>query len=377
MSNELENRDSNKKHHHRRIVVYGVVAALAGLFAGFVGVFMVLSGSLNTVPLFNAFRIDRIFPEQNIIVKQQQAVTIEAQEHIAQLIPELAPGVVTIVSGTTRTGSYDVFTNDDIKGFGMVVSDDGWILTTSDVITAKTQNKNSVITAMGDVYAIDDVVVDSATEYVFVRVAAEKVRSLPFADNKPVESGKPLLALSVSLPSGQVVVDETTVRQLEEISGERSSLDLSRWIVVTNKVAYSGPVVNLSGEVVGFSLKNGTVVPSYHISEHVASALMSQEITRIDSGIEWIDLHGNIGLSASVRQGLQKGALVTKVASNSLARSAGLKKNDIISRVNDVEVNGDLNFSEMIQLYTGDDTIYLTAVREGEEIEVLLTPAEK
>lgn len=351
---------------NNRIVVYGMLSVIAGLIAGFVGVMLVLSGTLSGVPLFSAFRLDRILPEQHVVVTQRQEVTVEQQEHLYELVPLVRSGVVVFVSETT-TGT--IYTNDDIAGFGMVVADDGWILTTNEVLSHGRISTMGVITTSGDLYTVDDVVEDPATEYVFVRIAARDLHSLAFASDDPLSSGTPLISTEISLPSGQLVIDEYRVRQLQEINSDQSDTTLLRSIVLNTKPLYSGPIVDLSGNVVGFSLTDGTVIPSYYISSHVSHALLTQGIIRFDIGITWLDLHGAIGLDEALRQGLYKGALVTAVEKGSIAEKAGIRKNDIIRRVNDIEVNGGLSFSEMIQQYNVGDTVFLTVLRDGEELE--------
>lgn len=364
-----EQRNMQAKEHHSRIVVYVSVSVFAGLVAGFIGVTLVLSGSLRQVPFFNAFRLDKILPEQNVVIKEQQAVTIEEEEHIAKLTPQLKSGVVTFVYTRSRNGTYDVYTNDDVSGFGMVIASDGWILTTANVVSDDSFKNMQVVTSDGDAYAIKDIITDPKTEYVFVHIIADKLHSLAFAPDKPLMSSEPLLALSASLPSGQLVITEAVVRQLGETNGLLSSDTLPRMVMLNESLPYSGPIVNFSGEVVGFGTGSTTVIPAYHITSHVSDVLLTHKLERKEFGITWIDLNNSIGLDDDVRQGLYKGALVTSVSTDI---KNILKKDDIIRRVNDVEVNGGLTFAEMMQKYSMGDTVFLTVLRDGNELELEL-----
>ena len=68
-----------------------------------------------------------------------------------------------------------------------------------------------------------------------------------------------------------------------------------------------------------------------------------------------------------------KGVLITGVYDNSSAQKAGLKKSDIVLKVNDTLIKNYSDISSVIDRHTIDDKLFFYLLRDGKSINIFLT----
>jgi len=97
-----------------------VISVLAGLVAGLIGVVLILSGSLERVPFFQAFGLETVLPQRQVVIKQQQSVTVTETEQLLDLAQRLRPQLLTFVSlKPASSGISSVYTAEDVLGYGL------------------------------------------------------------------------------------------------------------------------------------------------------------------------------------------------------------------------------------------------------------------
>lgn len=84
-------------------------------------------------------------------------------------------------------------------------------------------------------------------------------------------------------------------------------------------------------------------------------------------GLDMADNDGNVAFLGVTTEGSSSGARITGVSENSAAAKAGLKKDDIITKVNDKAVFDQDDLSEQIRSYKPDDKITITYKRGDKE----------
>ncbi len=376
----------------RAIMASVVSSVIFGMLAGVVGVFLILSGSLTMVPFFSSFSLETLLPDRQVIIRPQQAVTIAQDQQIRDVAMRVRGSVITFAkSGDTEVddeeesvpGTEYVYTGESVLGFGVVLSSDGWLVTLNEVLGKRSLEDVVAISNSGKVYSITGRIVDDATGVAFVKVDADGLRATPFATDSYITSGEQLIAIMSGLPMLQSVVDRVVVSSLEETPIVSSSEELNREIIISNvDQRIVAPVFNFAGEVVGFqhgiyadgSSQQAYLRPVYHFASQINQVLSIQDIIRPVLGITWINLYGNPGLSDDIRQGFNKGVYVASVSDSGSASEAGIEVGDILRSVNDIEINGTFNFSEIIQQFGPSDKVVIKGVRDGEdkEFEVVL-----
>lgn len=88
-------------------------------------------------------------------------------------------------------------------------------------------------------------------------------------------------------------------------------------------------------------------------------------------GVNFVMLDENEAANFEVEQ--TEGAILTDIAENSPAATAGLQPGDIITAVDDIAITLDANLARVIRSYEPGDAITLTVIRGGEELTVEVT----
>lgn len=148
-----------------------------------------------------------------------------------------------------------------------------------------------------------------------------------------------------------------------------------------------GPLCNVNGEVIGInSLKYaeetiegmGFAIPIEYAMAHVETLENGEEIKRPYLGIFLIDLDNsysllNAGLTPD--ENVEQGTVVESVEKGMPAETAGLKRGDIILKIDDEEITSSAYLRYILYKYNVGDTITITYYRNGKtlETEVLLS----
>ncbi|HVM86544.1 MAG TPA: PDZ domain-containing protein [Puia sp.] len=78
-----------------------------------------------------------------------------------------------------------------------------------------------------------------------------------------------------------------------------------------------------------------------------------------------------LGVSSENYDG--KGAKITDITENSGAEKAGLQKDDIIIKINDIKIEGPSQLTEAIHKFKPEDKVTVTYIRDGKERQVVAT----
>ncbi len=151
-----------------------------------------------------------------------------------------------------------------------------------------------------------------------------------------------------------------------------------------------GPLVNVNGEVVGInSLKfmeedvegMGFAIPIEVAMKHVSRLEKGEKIERPLLGVSLIDLDEAYSIYHSgitVNENVTEGVLVEEVQSGSPADKAGLKKGDVIQKIDDEKLNNKAYLRYILYKYNVGDTIKITYFRdkEAKTVDIKLAKAE-
>lgn len=163
--------------------------------------------------------------------------------------------------------------------------------------------------------------------------------------------------------------------------------DLIQTDAAINQGNSGGPLVNLSGEVIGIntlvvrSSESGTVAEGlgFAIPSNTASAVAGQIIetgrfSRPYLGIQWQAIYPN--LAQMYRLPVQWGVYVTEVARGGPADQAGLQAGDIITHIGEVELDETHSYINALFKSQPGETVTIGLVRNGEAFQVQVVLGE-
>ena len=290
---------------------------------------------------------------------------------ISNLVKRVNPAVASIsVESVTRGVFFDF--NDEGAGSGVVIRDDGYIVTNYHVV----QNADEIAVSLpsGDTYTAQVVGQDLITDLAVIKVDTED--PLPTADlvsSDAANVGDWVVAVgnSLALKGGPTVTLGIISAKGRTIDTQHGVLyDMIQTDAAINDGNSGGPVVNMSGEVIGIS----TAI--YRQAQGIGFAVSSSVAVPI---IESLIEHGRvvrplIGLSGTDvtpvnanRLGLpvDEGIIVTRMARDGPAARAGLSVGDVVIKMDGIPTPDMAKFLTRLWTYDVDDVVELEYISEG------------
>ena len=257
-------------------------------------------------------------------------------------------------------------------GSGFVISGDGYIVTNNHVV--ENASKVTVTFSDGTSKPAKVIGVDKRTDLAVVKVDGST--DLPFvklAEDSP-RVGDWVVAVGNPFGLGGTVTAGIVSALGRDVAGSQYG-DFMQIDAAVNMGNSGGPTFNMKGEVVGvnteiFSPNGGNVgiafaIPAKTVQQITSSLIKSGTVTRGYLGVSIQDVTSDIANSVGLKDA--KGALVTTLSDGSPGGKAGLKSGDIITKVNDIEIDNSLALSRTIASMAPGTVVQLTVWRDNKE----------
>jgi serine protease Do len=360
-------------------------SALAGAAAGGFAVFRAVQ-QRSSLPA----SIQEVLPANNTNPNQTLVLnSTDIETAITQSVQKVGPAVVTVVG--TIPGQMTFFgpTGDQtVSGSGVFISDQGYILTNNHVVEG-TKEVNIVLSD-GTQENATIVGTDQYSDIAVLKTDGNVPAVATLGNSDKLDSGESVIAIGSPLGTFKntvtVGVISGTGRSIDTGQGYQIE-DLIQTDAAINHGNSGGPLVDLAGEVIGINTlivrntNSGDVAEGlgFAIPVNTAQAVAQQIIrqgyfARPYIGISFQPINPNI--AARYNLSAQWGVYVTDVSSGSPASQAGLQRGDIITKVSDVTLDETHSYVNSLFTFNPGDTISLTFMRNGKEMQVQITLGE-
>lgn len=320
------------------------------------------------------------------------SMTLLEDSAIVNAAQKVSPGVVTIVtelnSPTRRSGTS---TPEQASGSGFIIDGNGHILTNAHVV----QGAESLTVVFADGERRDAKIVGRDwpfTDLAVIKVEAERLEPLIFADSDALVPGQRVLAIGSALADFRNTITQGVISGLHRTwrgSGGLVFEDLIQTDAAINHGNSGGPLVSTGGQVVGINTSVirqteggqpvegiGFAIPS-KLAQTVAKQLVEKgRVARPDLGIA-TPRQINPALASFLGLPVRHGAFVLQVNPNGPAAQAGIKDGDIITRLGTDPIDDQHPYSNVLMKYEPGQKVTVTLNREGREMKVDVTLAEK
>lgn len=257
-------------------------------------------------------------------------------------------------------------------GSGVIISEDGYIVTNNHVI--KDASELEVTLNNNKAYKAKLIGTDSKMDIALLKIDAdEKLPYSTFADSDQVKVGEWVLAvgnpynLTSTVTAGIV---SAKARNLDT-NGIQSFIQTDAAVNPGNS---GGALVNTRGELVGINTMISSQTGSYvgysfavpsNITKKIIEDLMEfGNVQRGILGVEGSELNSRASKELGVND--TEGFYIGKVTKNSGAEKAGLKKGDIIKKLDSQKINSFSELSGYISTKRPNDKVQVTFLRDGE-----------
>ena len=256
-------------------------------------------------------------------------------------------------------------------GSGVIVSDDGYILTNNHVVKGADEIK--VILYDKREFKGKVVGTDPRTDLAVVKIDARNLPTLSLGDSGNLKTGD--LVLAIGNPFG---LNQTITMGIVSALG-RSNIGLADYEdfiqtdAAINPGNSGGALVNTSGKLVGtntaiYSTSGGYMGIGFAIPSDMAKAVMDNiikhgKVIRGWLGVSIQDLTPDLAKSLDIKE--TAGALVSGVEKDSPADKAGLKRGDLITGIDTKEVDDSTGLRNMIASTAPGTKIDVKIIRDG------------
>jgi 2-alkenal reductase len=372
------------------ILLIIVVAAASGLVGAYIGGSMV-TANLNAQPTEQMIPTPTVDTSETPIVNTSISInSSEIDTVITRVVEEIEPAVVTVVGTIPGTQTFFGRTADSqVSGSGFIISEDGYIVTNNHVI----EDASALYVVLSDGTELEAEIVsrDIYADLAVLKVEGAMPAVAPLGSSEDLKPGETVIAIGSPLGtfrnSVTVGVVSATGRTLD--TGEGYNMEnLIQTDAAINSGNSGGPLVNLAGEVIGV---NAVVVrgssSSSASAEGLGFAIPSDTVTLISNQIIEKGYFArpylgvgvqNINTSIAERYNLpvEWGGYVTEVISGSPAAEAGLRVNDIITRLGDFSITEDTTYLNALFLCQPGEEVEVEFYRGSQMMSVTITLAE-
>ena len=264
-------------------------------------------------------------------------------------------------------------------GSGVIISEDGYIVTNNHVIDDATKLR----VTLHDGRAFDAKIIgsDPATDVALIKIEASGLPTLPFGSSDDLRLGEWVLAigypmeLQSTITAGIVSAKARRLGALDNHAGIESFIQTDAAVNPGNS---GGALVNTHGELVGINtiIKTSTgsyvgysfAVPETIVRKVVVDLKESGVVQRAVLGVSFrpvdqlfIDEQGEITGIDTIG-----GMYVASVTDGGAASEAGIRKGDVITSIDGVEVNDSAIFLEQIGKRRPGDKVSI-GIRRGDK----------
>jgi serine protease Do len=274
------------------------------------------------------------------------------------------------------------------KGSGVIVSPDGYIMTNNHVV----ENAEKIEVILTDKRIMQAKVIgrDKNTDLALIKIEASDLPIVKLGNSDAVRIGEWVLAVGYPLTLESTVtagIVSAKARQIGILAPEidRNNYDpnnpptntsIESFIqtdAVINRGNSGGALVNTKGELIGINSAIASQSGTYEgygfaIPVNLAKKVMDDflkygEVKRGYIGITFQELNADNAKEFNTTE--IDGLYVNSTLENGAAAAAGIKKGDIIKKLNGNDISNSSNLQEKIGVLRPGDKVQITVLRDG------------
>lgn len=290
----------------------------------------------------------------------------------SEIVKKTADSVVEISTESVVTGSFAQQYVQQGAGSGVIISQDGYILTNNHVINGA----NSVKVRLRDATEYDATIVgsDSDNDIALLKVNATGLSPATFGDSNSLAVGDYVVAIGNPLGElGGTVTDGIISALARKVTIEDTQMTLLQTNAQVNPGNSGGGLFNANGELVGIvnAKQSATevegiafAIPINNVLDILSDLKEYGYVTgKVDLGIDFTDITSD---ETAFYYGVnQTGCYVLSVDSGSNAEKAGVTRGDLVTKVNDTDVSSSSDITTALEKAEVGDTVTFTVSRRG------------
>lgn len=326
---------------------------------------------------------------------------LNATNHNSMGITINNPESVTWATGAAAKASQSVVTisvdgsGSSGIGSGVILTADGYILTNTHVVTLEGATSSATIQVKfsdGRIVGARLIGTDPTNDLAVVKVDATGLQPATFADSSKINVGDSVLAIGAPLGLDATVtkgIISTLNRTIDEASsapnaatGSTIHMSVIQTDAAINPGNSGGALVDSNGDVIGINVaiatagssglsgQAGSIGVGFAIPANVAQRI-AHDIRangKATHGLLGAQVYNNAKLNAV--DAFSNGAKVDALTAGGAAEKAGLKKGDVIIKLNDSKITTASDLTAVVRQQPAGATVTLTVLRGSTTITI-------
>ncbi|MFI3328638.1 MAG: trypsin-like peptidase domain-containing protein [Rikenellaceae bacterium] len=261
-------------------------------------------------------------------------------------------------------------------GSGVIISEDGYIVTNHHVIDGALGLRVKLYD--GGTYDAEVVGVDPTTDIALIKIEQNGLPAIQFGSSDELRLGEWVIAIGSPFELQSTItagIVSAKARQLDVIPNDFRIESFIQTDAALNTGNSGGALVNAKGELVGVNTfiksKTGTYIGySFAVPESIVRKVVTDlkeygVVQRALLGVSFALITDEFVEERGKKLLIEEsgGAYVAEVAKNGAAAHAGVKKGDIITSINGVQITQKTNLQEILAKYRPGDQIKIITKR--------------
>ncbi len=278
------------------------------------------------------------------------------------------------------------------SGSGVIISEDGYIVTNNHVVSDGGEGVADEITVtMSNKKTFKAKVIgkDASSDLAVIKIDAKNLPFLLYGNSDNVKLGQWVLAIGYPLSLETTVTAGIVSAKGRSIgiNSRQSNTPIESFIqtdAAVNQGNSGGALINTDGQLVGINsaiyAPTGTyagysfAIPVNLVKKIVNDLIQFGDVKRGFLGISYPSGEGeNEKLVKMAGQPEGQGVYVSAVPSDGAAAKAGIKKGDVITKVNESPVSSGAEMSAQIASFKPGDKVDITYLRNNKESTISIT----
>jgi S1-C subfamily serine protease len=358
----------------RRMGVLGIVLTSA-IVGGLVG----SAGTIFLAPQFI-----KVTPSGTTVVAPLAPITNNLTEESAVISVAAQAGKAVVEIKTTITSPDFIQQDQHGIGSGFIVRSDGYIVTNNHVVENARQLQ-VILRDQAKKYDARVIGTSPDDDVAVIKIDATDLPVLNWADSNALKVGQ--LAIAIGSPLGQQnSVTKGVISALHRfISIPNASTGVTEDILNAiqtdaqiNPGNSGGPLLNSAGQVVGvnFAIEQAQAGPGlgFALDGNAARDIANQLIQTGHVNRPFLGVtYNQIDETTAAANGLVVGAVVTAITPGSPADHAGIKLQDVITKVNDQSIDDSHPLKDVLRQYAPGTKVSVTISRGGKSQTLQVT----
>ena len=327
-------------------------------------------------------------------INTQQISLLDYSNTAVGVAQKVLPSIVGInVSYSVNSFFYGAQGSAEAQGSGVIISDDGYILTNNHVVNSSSSssfyslgeaNKITVSLYNDDTeYEAKVVGTDEQTDLAVIKIEKDGLTAAELGNSDSVQVGEFCMAIGNPLGLGITVTDGIVSAVNREVTdSDNNSYEAIQTNAAINSGNSGGALVNSQGQVIGINTLKvsgegvegvGFAIPINSTKDITDQLIQYNKVKRPYIGIGGIDVTEEL----AKQYNLTVGVYVKELQNFCAAEKAGVKVGDVIIKADGQEITNMNELNEIKNKKKIGDKITLTVWRDGKTQDIDVTLQEQ